>query len=58
MDERRSAARNVATQHRLIDSLVGNRATALDDGALAEAEDRVLRLMNAIEAHFTLEEDH
>ena len=58
MDEPRSVAIKIATQHRLIDSLIGNLAAALDNGALAEAEDRGLRLMRAIEAHFTLEEDH
>jgi hemerythrin superfamily protein len=58
MDEPRSAAKKIATQHRLIDSLVRNLEGALANGVLAEAEDRVQRLIHAIEAHFTLEEDY
>jgi len=58
MDEPRSAAKKIATQHRLIDSLVRNLEGALANGVVAEAENRVQRLIHAIEAHFTLEEDH
>ena len=58
MDEPRSVASNVATQHRLIDSQLEKVAAALDNSDLADAEVRVPRLLRAVEAHFTLEEDH
>jgi hypothetical protein len=58
MDEPRSVTSKIAIQHRLIDSLIGNLSAALDRGDLAEAEERGLRLVRAVEAHFTLEEDH
>ena len=58
MDEPRSIANKVATQHQLIDSQLRNLAASLDGGLLPEAEKRLQRLMRSLEAHFTLEEEH
>ena len=48
----------VATQHRLIESLLKELARAVSDGDGARSRSRLASLRRALEAHFALEEDH
>jgi iron-sulfur cluster repair protein YtfE (RIC family) len=53
----RRAARQMATQHEHLRTLIHAIADAAEDGRVAEIPESVDRLRGAIEAHFSLEDD-
>ena len=58
MEEERSPARKVATQHQLIESLLKGLRSAVEARDRDRSESRLTGLRRALEAHFVLEEEH
>lgn len=51
-------AQRVASQHRIIESLMKGVRGAIAEGDLPRAKGRLVGLKRALDAHFVLEEDH